>query len=548
MKRVLPPSPALLLATLLLAGCPPEVDPPVIALDGGPGYPLGAIQVYPGLAGVPNIDDDNNDGTPDWDERGEAEGDDDRSQLFVHPEAFQGLKEGEVIRMHVGGQVSRVRIYLDGELVLGEADGTKLAYDLEPSSETLTFEVEYREYLAAAMVELVHLDENGSAVSSDTAYLTAGPLILNHHLQPTEHTWVMNVPIWGGNAHMVETFADVLGDEFTDFPGADYGYDVWIQDEVQMATLSADGQRIDVIIDSIRDRELDDWAEDNFPGPGDELVRTWGSGGPVSSLDSFGNLEVSPPLDADGVEYPLGRIYYGDASWGHVATELREFLDDQLVQAPVVFDTGWLCVGHIDEYTSFVPDSTAPRGFRYIMADTQAAWDVIDGLPAGERLPMYEAHGLPSVASFGAAVRNLNADTQEDILDVELDKAREYFGLAEEEILYLPSLFFNEAGCGQAALIPGMVNLIVTNIDDGSHLFMADPFFRDSESSYVGQDVDPIIAAVHELMPEELNLHFVDNWEVYHLGLGEVHCGANSTSTPVRWWEEDLTHLLQGGE
>jgi protein-arginine deiminase len=211
-------------------------------------------------------------------------------------------------------------------------------------------------------------------------------------------------------------------------------------------------------------------------------------------------------------------------------------------------DTDWLCVGHIDEYTSFVPDSTAPRGFRYVYADTHAAWDVIDDLGAGARLPMYEDHGLPSVASFDAGVRNLNADTQEDILDPQLELAREHFGLAEEEILYMPSLFFNEAGCGQAALIPGMVNLIVVNAEDGSHIFMADPFFRDSESSLTGQDEDPIIAAVEEMMPEELNLHFVDNWNVYHLGLGEVHCGTNSTSEPVRWWEEDLTHLLQGGE
>lgn len=31
----------------------------------------------------------------------------------------------------------------------------------------------------------------------------------------------------------------------------------------------------------------------------------------VSGLDSFGNLEVSPPVVADGKEYPLGRILIG---------------------------------------------------------------------------------------------------------------------------------------------------------------------------------------------------------------------------------------------
>lgn len=31
----------------------------------------------------------------------------------------------------------------------------------------------------------------------------------------------------------------------------------------------------------------------------------------VSGLDSFGNLEVSPPVAANGKEYPLGRILIG---------------------------------------------------------------------------------------------------------------------------------------------------------------------------------------------------------------------------------------------
>ena len=31
----------------------------------------------------------------------------------------------------------------------------------------------------------------------------------------------------------------------------------------------------------------------------------------VSGLDSFGNLEVSPPVVANGKKYPLGRILFG---------------------------------------------------------------------------------------------------------------------------------------------------------------------------------------------------------------------------------------------
>lgn len=33
----------------------------------------------------------------------------------------------------------------------------------------------------------------------------------------------------------------------------------------------------------------------------------------VSSLDSFGNLEVSPPVTVAGKEFPLGRILIGSS-------------------------------------------------------------------------------------------------------------------------------------------------------------------------------------------------------------------------------------------
>lgn len=33
----------------------------------------------------------------------------------------------------------------------------------------------------------------------------------------------------------------------------------------------------------------------------------------VTSLDSFGNLEVSPPVTVNGKNYPLGRILVGVA-------------------------------------------------------------------------------------------------------------------------------------------------------------------------------------------------------------------------------------------
>ena len=46
-------------------------------------------------------------------------------------------------------------------------------------------------------------------------------------------------------------------------------------------------------------------------GPDFGYVERMPKGERVTSLDSFGNLEVSPPVVVNGKNYPLGRIIIG---------------------------------------------------------------------------------------------------------------------------------------------------------------------------------------------------------------------------------------------
>jgi protein-arginine deiminase len=73
-------------------------------------------------------------------------------------------------------------------------------------------------------------------------------------------------------------------------------------------------------------------------------------------------------------------------------------------------------------------------------------------------------------------------------------------------------------------------------------LFIPDPFFRTNVGD---QGSDPIIEAFTNAMPEGLQLHYVDNWDVYHLALGEVHCGTNVLRTPTEDWWTSAMHLLE---
>lgn len=52
-----------------------------------------------------------------------------------------------------------------------------------------------------------------------------------------------------------------------------------------------------------------------FQGPEFGYVTRGPQKGGVTDLDSFGNLEVSPPVKVGKKKYPLGRILIGDSSY-----------------------------------------------------------------------------------------------------------------------------------------------------------------------------------------------------------------------------------------
>jgi hypothetical protein len=498
--------------------------------------------MFDDVYGVPNVDDDDDEGRRDWLQYVFAE-DDDVSVLAV-----PALPEGHVVHATISGDTEKVRVWSDTDVLVGSgAEGVVAEGEMTPGAEGAELHVVFDDYNAAATLTLSHRDADGNEIETADVVLRSAPMILNHHLQPDEHVWVVSVNAdFGSNASMVADFEDVLGDKFTAVPGPAYGNDVWIQDEIEFAIAAGpDGQRVDVVIDSIRNRGLDPFAE-TLVEP-DFVAQTWGQPLDATTLDSFGNLEVSPPVTVDGVEYPFGRIYYGRMNGVGLHADLADKLAGQTVQAPVEMDTLWLCVKHVDEFQTFVPDASSPKGFKFLFADVPAAIALLEGLPRGMELTRYgEDHGHATVGSIldDTALMDLNADIQADELDPLLAQFQSEFGLTEDDIILVPSLFEDVPGCGGVvALIPGMVNLIVATVDDETHVFVPDPFFRTDVGD---QASDPVLQAFEDALPDGLVTHYVDNWDVYHLGLGEVHCGANVLRHPdAHWWETAL-HLLEG--
>ena len=154
--------PALLLAATVLglAGCPA----PEFAIDRGPAYALSedadASLAFAGIVGVPNIDDDNRNDEPDWRDA-DIEEDNDLSPFWVQPELWRLVKRNERLRLRMLDGDADVRVWHDGAIILGDNDGDRspLEFELTKSDEPIRFDVEFRDYLVQADLELRPAEE-----------------------------------------------------------------------------------------------------------------------------------------------------------------------------------------------------------------------------------------------------------------------------------------------------------------------------------------------------------------------------------------------------
>ncbi|XP_046701188.1 protein-arginine deiminase type-2 isoform X2 [Silurus meridionalis] len=318
--------------------------------------------------------------------------------------------------------------------------------------------------------------------------------------------------------------------------------DRWMQDELEFGYIDSPHHGFPVVLDSPRDGELKDFPYKDLLGPDFGYVTRHPLRKEVSSLDSFGNLEVSPPVTVNGKNYPLGRIIIGVAfptteNGRNMTKVVQDFLWAQKVQEPIALYSDWLFVGHVDEFMSFVP---APdrKGFRLLLSSPAAAYKVFrtvqnKGHGDAKMFPgTEEAVSIDEILSDKGFQEENNyvqscIDWNRDILKKEL-------ALDEEDIIDLPVLFKLVPKEKRAvAFYPDMVNMIVL----GKDLGIPKPF---------GPQVDGKCALETEvcslLKPLGLSCSFIDDFASYHKLLGEVHCGTNVLREPFtfKWWNLEL--------
>uniref|UniRef100_A0A8D1LNU0 Peptidyl arginine deiminase 2 n=1 Tax=Sus scrofa TaxID=9823 RepID=A0A8D1LNU0_PIG len=316
--------------------------------------------------------------------------------------------------------------------------------------------------------------------------------------------------------------------------------DRWIQDEIEFGYIEAPHKGFPVVLDSPRDGSLKDFPVKQLLGPDFGYVTREPLFEPVTSLDSFGNLEVSPPVTVNGKTYPLGRILIGSSfplSGGRRMTKVvRDFLQAQQVQAPVELYSDWLTVGHVDEFMTFVP-IPGTKKFRMLMASTSACYKLF-------REKQKEGHGeaimfkgLGGMSSKRITINKILSNeslVQENqyfqrCLDWNRDILKKELGLTEQDIIDLPALFKMDDNRQARAFFPNMVNMIVLDKDLG----IPKPFGPQVE------EVCCLETHVRSLLePLGLCCTFVDDISAYHKFLGEVHCGTNVRRKPFpfKWW------------
>jgi len=335
--------------------------------------------------------------------------------------------------------------------------------------------------------------------------------------------------------------------------------DIWMQDCMEFGYASVPTKRLRTVLQMLRGGSLRTkprlllGPDCGFAKQGRLLAE--------SSMDFGGNLECSPPVTVRGRRFPAGRIYLGTATRRPFDPEVREFLEQQVVQRPIEVDSSWLAVGHVDEVLTFVP---APdrQDFRMLVASPRRAYTILDRLsttdPAARILTgrtLLHAEPVPGDFSVERSIRDflgLRAAFHPDIAtaaappgtlrtynmarQADIDRMRTRMitglGLDGADVIELPAVFMPSplAPTRAEALVAGMVNMLVIN----GHCGVPAPF-----GPVVG-GVDQFEQDVRDqLTPLGVQVTFLDCWDPYHVLSGEVHCGTNTvrTAPALTWWE-----------
>lgn len=449
---------------------------------------------------------------------------------------------------------------------------------------------------------------SGQKVTSDAVTLRVAPLLTQHHVQNTQQVMVSKVQGDGPDSRLQREFVTALEKEVrkagvtTPLVTFEMYADRWAQDFVEPAYVSMTGpggqrQMMRVMLRSAQpNRDAGRELFERLRGRDVGVVQVTDPAEPDDwSLDSMGNLETIPPHAHGGRSFPAGRIIMGEFkdSGARPSKVMRTMLKSQGLQDPLLLDTSWLSVGHVDEFVQFLPADT-PRGWRIGVADPQAGLRLL-------REAKRDGHGKTKMFSVpgrsdtpapketidqALASRHLVADNEMAArrIAANLETLKRETGVTDEEIVRVPALYTRDSEAftaeGREIPVPRLTRMgagsdLVDGLGDhGQQKWLAGhPAPRAAApatvttSAYVPGAVNgvllgrdrylaprqwgPVVAgkdiftaavtAAYERVG--LKVSYIDDWYTYHLGMGEVHCGTNTLrDVSAPWWQRPVVN------
>ncbi|MFQ5616897.1 MAG: protein-arginine deiminase family protein, partial [Anaerolineales bacterium] len=508
-----------------------------------------------------NNDDDNNNTVID-NQNTMIDGPDDVNDLAPLIVRQSGiLPSGVSLELSVLDQ-DKIRIFDDrsatGTAIIGPAPLPSEFPIIGSATADLELGMEATQYPDAGFSGLVRLNlvlkEGGTELAKDEVVVKSAPWMMPSHLNVTDELYVVeDIGFNDVFVSGIQAAATTAGVPLRRANAATYSFDQWMQDTMEIGYSHTSGKTIPVVLQAHRDRGLQHFARDELLnrdyGYTEESTLFPTVSPPHNTFDSHGNLEVSPPVTVDGAEYKFGRIYYGR---GRPSTpfnpDVKAFLEAQLIQKPFDLDTDWLGVGHVDEIISFIP-SNVGKNFRMLLASTDEAVRILTDLQTvghggltlftGKTLAYlrslhpssydhFHERSIDDILADGALLAgNATCQARLDAVQTRLETELELDPATD--IIKIPSLFIEEPLLpgAFAALIPGMVNLLVITGSTfaDTQLVIPKPFgpaLPASGGDQLEKDVRDKLTPLGYTLGQ---IRFIDDFDTYHINLGEVHCG-----------------------
>ena len=534
--------------------------------------PLASVDYQKRIITLNNLDDDNRDKKPDSIDN-ILNGDDDRSDLAELRLVTKTAASAVLLQLSQDGAATARVFNAAGTMILGPGSAEHMLTAAELSAAKAAGQKFFVEGLEFAAKSRLTVEENG--VPAYGATVEVAPLLLLPHTQAMIDNRVVQQDLDddGASRRFVDKFKAAVSSAKAK-PVVVRSHDVWMQDELEWGVSQAPYKTMHVAVHMRRNRELAEQVKALLgPNTGyygyfstiEEHSSLSDPGLTSGDLDSGGNLEVTPPVPG----HPFGRVYFGGRASKNTARlcyERRQmhplykkFFERQGLQEPIEFNTDWLTVGHIDEISTFVPTKSRPKGFVLLIASPALALSLLDKsfkdatvLPQryGQRPYLKKTYGqLLNWKMAGRTLRDFNKFIDAKIFGVDhknpatesvVGTFKRELGLDAADIIEMPILFYSEGlsednepdpACNSkqfsisvGAVSPGLVNLSSM----GSVSLIPDPFlvpfktYVEGKMRGIGQRVI-----------------WIDDWDMYHVAKGEVHCGSNGRREPFtkKWWQ-----------